>query len=782
MDYVYSLAINFPNGLIESQLMNDIIVIITTPMLYSINTDGDVVTIQFASAIPDQNILNNIIANYTYKKYNYITPYIDQNIIKNTINNVEYDYMGKSLVEIIISTDSQSNYNTLSAAVAANNADNLVFVIYPGVYYENNPIILKSGSTVKSLGDTSNTTLVAINTNQDFIVLNKQCKLEGLTIYGASDPGSRGIYFDGSLSNGLGGITMITECFIIDCNIGIECDGKNVVPISDTLYCDKILVKSTNLAMDKGIYCHSGGQFITTTCYINSSITNVISYGYYCVNANSKISLAMASAWFCNVGLYINDSADSQISLLNIQYNNIGAEIGPIGTITRLSANSLIFRNSTTYDLSVNPTNANIEIYSSFLDDSKIHNPNSVNMAIKYNANKYNNYYQTILGDLMIGSQNAPSKLGVGEGIYIHTGVAILSNNNLDIGTWIDNTSSALSGDSTDSFNLFQSTAADNCMYIGAQKLMYGFKIEILTATTTPTGINDVIFEYWNGAWTQFTIMQMYPTEPTNVLYTTSFISNDNKYNIRFGLTTVNDAVSTTLNGYNKYWIRLRLNNAISNIPVGNYVKIHSNSLIIKKDGYTELMGNARCFKALKINTYPCNSTPGSQEIYVADNLSVQLSYNVFTFNTTTRIGFKFKIPIDIDISFPIKINLNYIVNDASTGNISWTLRYVALSINDNIYLNQTDAQNNPNASIITSNKITSVLLNTNNKCLNETFLLNINSFGSNPSSNDHIIIIGSIERASGTDVNDTYLGNVVMTDINGNYIIWADNGHILGY
>ncbi len=69
-DYIYSLATDFPGGLNSSQLYTLINNSAIVPRLLAINTDGDVVTIQFNSALSgaEVTILNDIIANYVYSE------------------------------------------------------------------------------------------------------------------------------------------------------------------------------------------------------------------------------------------------------------------------------------------------------------------------------------------------------------------------------------------------------------------------------------------------------------------------------------------------------------------------------------------------------------------------------------------------------------------------------------------------------------------------------------------------------------------------------------------
>lgn len=67
-DYIFSLSTNFPGGLNSTQLYTQINNSAIVPSLLAINTDGDVVTIQFNSALSgaEETILNDLVANYVY--------------------------------------------------------------------------------------------------------------------------------------------------------------------------------------------------------------------------------------------------------------------------------------------------------------------------------------------------------------------------------------------------------------------------------------------------------------------------------------------------------------------------------------------------------------------------------------------------------------------------------------------------------------------------------------------------------------------------------------------
>ena len=91
--YIRSLSTDFLNGLIPSQLITEIELLIFIDVL-TINTNGDIVEIIFASDIPDETILNTVISNHVPINYNYTMPYVVNNVLTNNINGTEFKASG----------------------------------------------------------------------------------------------------------------------------------------------------------------------------------------------------------------------------------------------------------------------------------------------------------------------------------------------------------------------------------------------------------------------------------------------------------------------------------------------------------------------------------------------------------------------------------------------------------------------------------------------------------------------------------------------------------------
>ncbi|QKF94650.1 hypothetical protein QKU48_gp1192 [Fadolivirus algeromassiliense] len=779
--YTYYKSTNFPNDLYPTQLLNEIKNVIATQVV-SIDIVNDNVNINFISTIPDKSILDNVIASHIPSIVTYQTLYPDNYLLH--VNNIgtEYSYFGVQANEIHISKDTTSEYSSLKEAILSNNQMNTIYIVHPGTYIEDNPIVLPNGCSLKSIGTAANTVIVAKNPSSDLITLGLNCRIFGITLTGAYGTGSRGIYFDGSQSGGYGRFSVVGETLITNCDILIEADGKNGPGILDTLFCDKLIMQANSRPLSKGVYCHSGGQFISISSYV-SGVPGYfpIDKAYHCENSTSKMSLIAASAWFCTTGLYLNNSGICESSVLTVGASNIGVRIGPDG-ISKASINSLTIRNGITYDLDIQATISDLSIYSSYLDDSKINNPNNVNINIKYNTNQYDCYYQSILGSMQIGSMLRPSELAIGEGLHNTLNLEILTNDNLELGTWTSITNDALGN--TSGFNLFSSNASDNCLYIGSDNNIYGIKIVISTPTLSTTSIDDIIWEYWNGsAWTEFKTMQ---TKSDSPYYTIgdSFISSSYNYNIRFGLSESTTFTTKTLNSKTKKWVRLRVINTLSSIPVGKYIKIHTNSTKTNIDGFNEYFGNGRIVKNLPIdyNTYTSNSSSSNQEVFIGKNISMAKINNKFASGSLTRLGFCMKLPNDIDTSFPIKLNIALVTDNIATGNIDWIVRYDITKSDDSVYLNSGDAPtNSPNVTVV--EKITTIPANNNNKDIRETISLDINKILPYSSNNPRYILWIGLERdATISNTNDTYSGSASIIMINSEYVSWNCGGHLNGF
>ena len=784
--YTYSIVNNFNGVLYSDQLQSDILANTNiTINLLRIDTAGDAVYIVFASDLGSElTYLTSTISSYVPLHVPTLSgPYIDPGtkVINYQIDSTPYIYLGNQSNEIHISTETQSQYNTIIAAIAANNIPNTIFLLHPGTYVENNPITLPTGCALRAIGHSENTFIVAQNTNQTLLNLGLMTEVVGITFEGAT--GGTGIYLDCTLSGGMGKFSAVMECFVKNCYVGLESDGKNGSGAIDTLYVREIVISPTTMSLSKGVYCHSSG-LVTGAGLSISGVPGyfTINDAIYCSDPGSKVAISVTSIWYCSNGLTLDNGADSEFALLTCKNNNVGILIGPDGNTTRLSVNSVEIKHSTTYDISIQATNATMEIHSGAVENFILNNPNNIVINAKYHIIRYGNTYQSMTGDILFGNIDAPTKLYVGEGHFNIDGVVILSGNNSETGTWVNNTSAALTA-IPNTFSMFQSTTAGNCLYVGSTKNIPGVELDIVTATSSTTNLYDVIWEYFDGTnWDQINIMQTSFSKPYTNL-TSNCLSYVGYFNIRFGITTATSMASTTINGFTAYWVRCRIVNALSSIPILQFVKIHPNSTLTDNDGFIEYFGNSRTIQLLPISflsTKSSSTTPSSQSLYLSSDIGIDYTQNMFATGVFTRIALLIGIPRNFDTSFPLKLSLLFIGDSNTSGTVQWTVRWTFINSTSNVYHLSSSA---PTTATNESNMIQNSTISaadTNNK---QNFLLYLNQLMSNPPTDDINLCWIAIERnAVSGNTNDTYPGNVSIVDIKAYYICWSNGGHILSF
>lgn len=781
------MAESFPQGLYEYQLYT---IIVADNRISQICTDvsrtGDTVSINFNNTLsPSETAaLADIIANYVY-----IPPpvspdlIIKDGVIQSQVENTKFTLLGNQPNEIHISKTSQTHYPTIKAALLANNNPNLIFIVHPGVYVEDNPLVLPQGCYLFAQGHAENTSIIAQNPNSDLIILGLKCQLEGFSLIGANGTGSRGIYFDGSQSGGMGALSAVFENYILDCNIGIESDGKGLTQGADTIYIRESKIATTAGNLNRGIYCHSGGQFISSGLFINGipgyfTINDAI----YCTGEGSKVSLTTSSVWYCNNAVQINNGGEVELSLFTTQYNNTAVLFGAMGTTSKINASLLNLQNSINYDINILSTKANIGIQSGNIDPRKINNPNSVNINARFTSNQFNSYAHDTTGQVNFGNKAIPTSVAMGQGNY-DIDVNVFTNNNLEVGTWTDCTQAAIT-EVTVPFNLFQNVNSNNCIYFGRNDNPVGLYIHIITPTNNVTEKNDLVWEYWTGThWTSFTVWQ----SDTIIPYYTmgnSFISNTGTYHIRFGIKSTTPIVAKSLNGQNRYWVRCRIVNDISSIPVAQFCKFHVNTVQIDRDGFQETFGDSRSStilphwdqKLMSASTNPLSNIG----LFVSEKLGFISDNAVFPDNSLSRVGINGFIPKDADLSFPVKIEVSLVGDNANTGNINLIARWNRTSEGSNIYLGGTGAP-----SISTDEKSQSILIPISNSGIEARgiFYLDFSHVVTNPQNGKPDLIWLSIERDATISNNaDTYSGNAIVMQYNVSYIRMYIGGHLLSY
>jgi len=789
--YQKSKAVDFNNQLNETQLQNEINADPgIAPNLLYIGSVGDVVDIVFDVALSatELSILDNIIANYVPAAPK-VTPELlisaDNNVLHYTYNNQTYHFYPKFTKTIIISNSNDADYSSLKAAIAANPNPGSKFILHPGTYIEDNPIVVPPNCLIASSGTAPQTNIVAANPNNDLFVLGYWVKLKNLALIGASGAGARGVVYDGA-QNGSGVYSFLSECLIVGCDIGMETYGGPDILIAQSVM---IMPNQAGPATSTGVYAHSGGQFIALSSVVVSGIPGTggiavpINYGYRAEDAGSKISLSNCGVHFCTHGVTVDNDAFVEFNLIGATYNiNTICVLGN-GTKSKLRAALFRIDYSFVYDISFAATSADIGIFSGDFDTHKINNPNNLRFQSRFHDQESGMRSATVAtGDLRFGSKREITTLNMGEGKYDNTSAVILTNTNLEVGTWADISTAALDIDAN-TFNIFAGTAAGNCCYLGRPDALVGVKVEMTTATSSITARDDIVWEYYDGTgWVAFNVMVAQDRPPLHQK-NNAVVSYADKYHVRFGLTSATNFADYSLNGITKKWVRMRVVNALSSIPSALSFRLHVNTTKINATGFMSHFGDARNVKALSWSlnmTEPANANPADQDILLSDRLAIGRKHNKFASNTLDRIGFNVYLPPDLDTSFPVKLKFAFIGDSSTPGDVQFTARWDTSVAGVNVYRTITLA---PSVSSKEKNKSTLITVSASDTEYRGEIDLDVHEVIPDPETGDAPILWVSFARdSSAGNPTDTYTGNIALIQFTPFYVSWRSGGNLLGF
>jgi hypothetical protein len=198
-----------------------------------------------------------------------------------------------------------------------------------------------------------------------------------------------------------------------------------------------------------------------------------------------------------------------------------------------------------------------------------------------------------IWGELHVGSFEAGKEAVFGGGDSHTRGMKVFTNTNLLAGAWVDETADAASG-SGSTFTLFPGVGADNCLYIGGDLPFPGVKLSGIATALVTGALGEVVAEVWTGAaFAEIHFMCADANSPYDQ-HAETFMerAGGTSEQIRFGDTT--GWAASTVNGSLKYWMRFRIDTAITTAPVCEQNKVHTDRFEANADGYTEKFGAAR--------------------------------------------------------------------------------------------------------------------------------------------------------------------------------------------
>jgi hypothetical protein len=241
-------------------------------------------------------------------------------------------------------------------------------------------------------------------------------------------------------------------------------------------------------------------------------------------------------------------------------------------------------------------------------------------------------------GQLSVGTYLDGREAVFGRGDSHTNGMAVLSTED-DI-TYSDVTDIAASdtGSTYQTFGGFITTGSAD--YIGSDIPFCGIKLK--TASLVDPGLTGTVArEYWNGtAWTAFTAMATdaetpYTQRADNI---GTVIGSEQ---IRFG--SCDDQQKTTVNGVEKYWVRLIITSDIVSTGEVEQIKLHTSRFEINADGFTEYFGDGIYTKDMVMHWGLTQAltgfTPQNETLVFANGISLDYLVNRLNNGQTSGRG-----------------------------------------------------------------------------------------------------------------------------------------------
>lgn len=246
--------------------------------------------------------------------------------------------------------------------------------------------------------------------------------------------------------------------------------------------------------------------------------------------------------------------------------------------------------------------------------------------------------------------------------------------------------------------------AANDALYIGNAGFVipyYGIKATLTAPLLTEAGttVNTVLeWEYWNGsAWANLPIMATLANAPYRPYANHTFgVGYDFGANIsvdfQYRFCNILDWSTTTVNGVFGYWVRVRILNPanVTQWPVVEQLKLHSNRSEINRDGFLEHYGLARPVQKINI---PINSLmttglggdePTAQRMVFANAPGGDISINIplcsFPNNATHTVALIWNPPTSMDTSADVNLVASFSRATGGAANVRLRVNYAFIA------------------------------------------------------------------------------------------------------
>lgn len=579
-----------------------------------------------------------------------------------------------------ISGTTRTSYATIALALAAASSGDVV-TCGPGTYAES--ITIPTGVTLQSDYGFEVTKISGAAATGNRVTLNAQSKFKGFEVELPTDA-TAAISYSGV------GLAYILDCELEgkgSSGIGIHQSGATgALDIDNVRYesgdcgqllqCSAGILQATRvLALGGTITDYAkvtGGVLGLSSCLVGQSatVTDCVEIGA------GRLILQNSRFRAGNVGFHI--TSNSAI------VEGIGAAIEDIVT-THISADGGL-------------TTPEVLVTGGELRTDKITGPgawlSSDNLVIQGADRKAGDKRYSIRSELEVGSPEKGFESVFGEGDSYTRGMVVITSDGTATGTTEGGNLTDVSGDAASSSGStfsFQGTAANHCIYVGSSLddasdvlKFWGIKSKQTTAAVEVTA-KSFVFELWNGsAWVDFNTMA---TE-SSLYYAYAdevFIRANSSEHIRFGLARDGSFIDgpggatqtwtkKTISGDNLFWIRIRIDTAVTTAPVFEQFKLSTNRSEINADGTHTFHGSSRFAQSLFTggNTFGESGGVGAASFTVGSGGGeTGWTHPVKNSNLTStadRLYYQMTLPKGIDTSKGVFLDMHFDVNNEGAG------------------------------------------------------------------------------------------------------------------
>ncbi len=263
-------------------------------------------------------------------------------------------------------------------------------------------------------------------------------------------------------------------------------------------------------------------------------------------------------------------------------------------------------------------------------------------------------------------------------------GTVVQTNDNGEIGTW-SNLTAAIAVEDGVTAALFPGTGSGNVLYMGADEQFAAIEMVITVAAVLGAGV--IIPEIWNGvSWSRANLM-IADREAPHDQYGLDGLTRVGSEIIRIDPPVT--WVAKALDGITKFWLRFRINTAITTVPEGDFIRTHKSKVLISNNGVPQYIGTSLFKRELPFHVgflqtdFP-GFPMGNHTITYAITAGVDGLFNTFVDTQFDITGRNFFVPEGLNTATPLELIVNWSVDaDVAAGDVEFELSYLVSTLSD---------------------------------------------------------------------------------------------------